>query len=123
MKADMTARGYTPLMEDMDMKGFSVKTQMSYVRAVAALATFCNRSPDQISDVELRSYFVHLKVKRKLARQTVTGAVYRALRGRVLQFYDAHFSASFLPEWVHSRRYRLIRFWYGTPVSFAKALK
>lgn len=63
------------MMEDMDMKGFSVKTQMSYVRAVAALATFYNRSPDQISDEELRSYFVHLKVKRKLARQTVTIAL------------------------------------------------
>lgn len=64
------------MMEDMDMKGFSVKTQMSYVRAVAALSKFYdNRSPDKISDEELRSYFVYLKVKRKLARQTVTIAL------------------------------------------------
>jgi integrase/recombinase XerD len=64
------------MMEDMDMKGFSVKTQMSYVRAVAALSKFYdNRSPDKITDEELRSYFVYLKVKRKLARQTVTIAL------------------------------------------------
>lgn len=63
------------MMEDMDMKGFSVKTQMSYIRAVAALSKFYNRSPDKLSDEELRSYFVHLKVKRKLARQTVTIAL------------------------------------------------
>lgn len=63
------------MIEDMDMKGFSVKTQMSYVRAVAALARFYNRSPDKIADEELRSYFVYLKCRRKLARQTVTIAL------------------------------------------------
>jgi site-specific recombinase XerD len=63
------------MLEDMDMKGFSVKTQLSYVRAVAALAKFFGRSPDTLSDEELRAYFVHLKVRRKLARQTVTIAL------------------------------------------------
>lgn len=63
------------MLEDMDLKGFSVKTQQSYVRAVAALTKFYMRSPDQISDQELRDYFVHLKCKRKLARATVTIAL------------------------------------------------
>lgn len=63
------------MMEDMDLKGFSVKTQMSYVRSVSALAKFYGRSPDTLSDEELRAYFVHLKCKRKLARQTVTIAL------------------------------------------------
>ena len=64
------------MIEDMDLKGFSVKTQMSYVRAVAALSKFYgNRSPGTITDEELRRYFVHLKCKRKLARQTVTIAL------------------------------------------------
>jgi site-specific recombinase XerD len=64
------------MLEDMDMRGFSVKTQMSYVRSVQGLARyFNNRSPDKLSDEEIRRYFVHLKVERKLARQTVTIAL------------------------------------------------
>lgn len=63
------------MIEDMDLKGFSVKTQLSYVRSVCALARFYGRSPDTLSDEELRAYFVHLKCKRKLARQTVTIAL------------------------------------------------
>ena len=63
------------MIEDMDLKGFSVKTQLSYVRSVCALAKFYGRSPDTVTDEELRAYFVHLKCKRKLARQTVTIAL------------------------------------------------
>jgi len=63
------------MIEDMDLKGFSVKTQLSYVRSVAALSKFYGRSPDTLTDEELRAYFVHLKCKRKLARQTVTIAL------------------------------------------------
>ena len=63
------------MLEDMDLMGFSVKTQMSYVRSVSALSRYCGRSPDKLSDEEIRRYFVHLKVERKLARQTVTIAL------------------------------------------------
>jgi len=63
------------MIEDMDLKGFSVKTQLSYVRSVCALARFYGRSPDTLTEDELRAYFVHLKCKRKLARQTVTIAL------------------------------------------------
>jgi site-specific recombinase XerD len=63
------------MLEDMDLRGFSVKTQMSYVRSVCALSRYCGRSPDTLTDEEIRRYFVHLKVERKLARQTVTIAL------------------------------------------------
>lgn len=63
------------MLEDMDLRGFSVRTQTSYVRAVCDLARYFNRSPDTLSDEEIRRYFVHLKVERKLARQTVTIAL------------------------------------------------
>jgi len=63
------------MLEDMDLRGFSVRTQTSYVRSVAALARYCKRSPDTLSDEEIRRYFVHLKCERKLARQTVTIAL------------------------------------------------
>lgn len=64
------------MLEDMDLRGFSVKTQMSYVRSVSALSRYCDgRSPAKLTDEEIRRYFVHLKVERKLARQTVTIAL------------------------------------------------
>ena len=63
------------MLEDMDLRGFSVKTQNSYVRSVAQLARYFNRGPETLSDEEIRRYFVHLKVERKLARQTVTIAL------------------------------------------------
>jgi len=60
------------MLEDMDLKGFSVRTQDSYVRSVAHLAAYYKRSPDTLTDEELRRYFVHLKVERNLSRSTVT---------------------------------------------------
>ena len=63
------------MLEDMDMRGFSVKTQNSYVQSVAKLGLYFKRSPDTLSDEEIRRYFVYLKCERKLARQTVTIAL------------------------------------------------
>lgn len=63
------------MLEDMDLRGFSVRTQDSYVRSVAALARYSKRSPDKLSDEDIRRYFVYLKCERKLARQTVTIAL------------------------------------------------
>jgi site-specific recombinase XerD len=63
------------MIEDMSLRGFTDKTQSSYVRAVEGLARFHNRSPQNLSDEEIRRYFVHLKCERKLARQTITIAL------------------------------------------------
>lgn len=63
------------MLEDMDLRGFSVRTQTSYTRSVAALSRYFKRSPDTLTDEEIRRYFVHLKCERKLARQTVTIAL------------------------------------------------
>jgi site-specific recombinase XerD len=63
------------MLEDMDLRGFSVKTQTSYARSVGDLSRYFKRSPDTLTDDEIRRYFVHLKCERKLARQTVTIAL------------------------------------------------
>ena len=64
------------MLEDMDMRGFSLRTQQSYVRSVIHLGRhFNNLSPDRLSDEQIRAYFVHLTVERKLARATVTIAL------------------------------------------------
>jgi len=63
------------MIEDMQLHSFAVRTQTTYVRSVLGLASHYGRSPDQISEEEIRGYFVHLTCKRKLARPTVTIAL------------------------------------------------
>ena len=63
------------MIEDMALRGFTEKTQSSYVRAVEGLARYHNRNPQVLSDEDIRRYFVHLKCERKLARPTITIAL------------------------------------------------
>ena len=62
-------------VEDMCLRGFSNRTQDSYVRSVTGLACFYNMSPDLIDNEQIRHYFVNLTCERKLARPTVTIAL------------------------------------------------
>ena len=63
------------MIEDMRLRGFSQRTQESYVRSVLGLACYYHRSPEQIVEEEIRGYFVHLTCERKLARATITIAL------------------------------------------------
>ena len=46
--------------EDMIVRGMADRTREAYVWAVAGLAKFYHRSPDQISDAEVQAYLLHL---------------------------------------------------------------
>ncbi len=63
------------MIEDMELRGFSAKTQASYLRAVEKLARFHGRCPKTLCDEDIRRYFVYLKCERKLARPTITIAL------------------------------------------------
>ena len=65
----------TRFLEDMQLHGYSPKTQSCYVGAVRGLAKFYRKSPDQISEEELRRYFLHLTLEKKVARPTATIAL------------------------------------------------
>jgi len=65
----------TRFVQDMQLHGFSPQTQAAYVHAVRSLAKRCGKSPDLVSEEELRQYFLHLTLERKLARPTVTSAL------------------------------------------------
>ena len=65
----------TRFLQDMQLHGFSPKTQACYVGAVRGLAKFCRKSPDLVTEEELRSYFLHLTLERKVARATATIAL------------------------------------------------
>jgi len=63
------------MIDDMQLHRFSARTQASYVRAVEGLTRYHRRSPEELSEEDIRRYFVHLTCERKLARPTVTIAL------------------------------------------------
>jgi len=65
----------TRFLEDMQLHGYSPKTQSCYVGAVRALARHYGKSPDLITEEELRQYFLHLTLKKRVARATATIAL------------------------------------------------
>ena len=60
------------MLDDMQLRGFSERTQEAYLRAVRHLAQHCKKSPDQISEEELRQYFLYNKNIRKWSRSAST---------------------------------------------------
>lgn len=63
------------MLEDMQLRGLSARTQEAYARAVWQLAQHYQRRPDQLSDEDLRQYFLYLANQKKIARPTATIAL------------------------------------------------
>src|SRR6266536_132180 len=63
------------MIECLQLRGLSARTQESYVRAVRQLSEHYHKSPDLITEEELRQYFLHLKNVRHYARATATIAI------------------------------------------------
>lgn len=63
------------MIEDLRLRGYADRTVEAYVRAVAQLAQFYARSPDQLIEDEVRQYFLHLSTVRNVARSTLTIAL------------------------------------------------
>jgi integrase/recombinase XerD len=63
------------MLEDMQLRGLSARTQEAYARAVWQLAQHYHRRPDQLSDEDLRQYFLYLTNEKKIARPTATIAL------------------------------------------------
>lgn len=55
------------MIEDLQLRGKSKRTQESYVRVVRQLAEYYGKPPDQLNDEELRQYFLYLQNERKLS--------------------------------------------------------
>jgi integrase len=63
------------MTEDLQLAGMSERTQSrkaGYVRAVRLLAEHYNKPPDQITEEELRRYFLHIKNDKKWSRAGIT---------------------------------------------------
>jgi integrase/recombinase XerD len=63
------------MIEDMQLRGLSAKTQDAYLRAVRQLAEYYHKSPDQINEEELRQYFLYLKNQKRVSSSTFSVAL------------------------------------------------
>ncbi len=63
------------MIEAMQLRGFSPRTQQSYLSVVQQLALYYHKSPDIITEDELRHYFLFLITDRQLAPNTTNVAV------------------------------------------------
>jgi integrase/recombinase XerD len=81
------------LLDDMQLRRFSLHTQEAYLRAVVRLAKFYHRSPDQINKEEVRSFLVDL-VKNKKA----SPSLYNQVRCALVFFYRVTLGREFALE-------------------------
>ena len=63
------------LMEDLQLKGYTPATQQAYLHSVCKLARHYGKSPDQVTEEELRAYFLHLGQVEHCARSTLKIAI------------------------------------------------
>jgi integrase/recombinase XerD len=63
------------MLEDMQLRGLSARTQECYVAAVRQLAEHFHSRPDRLTEAQLRQYFLYLVNEKKVARATATIAL------------------------------------------------
>jgi integrase/recombinase XerD len=77
-------------IRELTLRGSSPRTIESYVSYVAALAQHYGRSPDQLSDEQIKSWLLTLHTQRHLSASTINVAInalrffYREVLGRAL---------------------------------------
>jgi len=63
------------MLEDLQLRGMSERTQECYIRAVRQLADHYHKSPDQICEEEIRQYFLWMKNVKHYSRAATTIAL------------------------------------------------
>lgn len=63
------------MIEDMQLRGLALRTQEAYVNAVFQLSKRLKKSPEQITEEELRDYFLYLKNEKQVAESTFSIAL------------------------------------------------
>ncbi|MEZ6126302.1 MAG: phage integrase N-terminal SAM-like domain-containing protein [Planctomycetaceae bacterium] len=61
------------MSEDLDLTGKSRRTHDGDLREIRKLAEFCQRSPDQISEAQMRRWFLRLKNQQHFAAGSPSG--------------------------------------------------
>ena len=80
----------TPLREmmikEMTLAGFATTTKVSYVKAVRRLTAHYHRSPDELSEEEVRAYLIGLRDRLALGAFKVNHGAIRFLYRRTLSY-------------------------------------
>ena len=63
------------MLEDMQLRDLAPKTQEAYVGAVAQLAKHCGKSPESLTEEELRQFFLYLSNGKQASRSTMVVAL------------------------------------------------
>ena len=63
---------YQKMSDDLLLTSKARRTHDGYLREIRKLAEFCRRSPDQITEDQMRRYFLHLKSERHFAAGSLT---------------------------------------------------
>ena len=81
------------MIEDMKLHGFAERTQEMYLYAVSKLARYFNKSPDTISNEELRQYLLYHKDHYAKNTTTITLCGIKFLFEKTLKKTNACLSA------------------------------
>jgi len=65
----------TRMHQDLQLQGMAESTQESYLHAVRKISEHLNKSPDLITEDEIREYFIYLKNVKKYGRNASTVAM------------------------------------------------
>lgn len=83
-------------IRELVVRGMAARTQKAYIRAVYELAKYYRRSPDSLTDQELKNYLYYLAQEKKLSPNSINQAVcglrffYKAVLQRSVDFlYEA----------------------------------
>ena len=69
----MTLQDYlTRNLQDLHLRGMAKATQDNYLCAIRKISEHYNKFPDQITEEEIREYFLYLKNVRKYGRSAST---------------------------------------------------
>ncbi len=72
-------RLHDQMKRDLELKNYSPKTRICYLAAVKSIALHFRRSPDGLSEEEIREY-LHYLIQEKKASQSVISQAYSALK-------------------------------------------
>ena len=63
------------MIEDMELHGYAPMTREAYVRAVVGLARYYWKSPESLSEEQVRAYLLYLVREKKVAPSTFRGCL------------------------------------------------
>jgi len=72
------------MIETMDLRSLSPSSQQSYLYAIISLSKYFNRSPEHISEEELRQYLLYLKKEKRYSSSSIN------IRLNAIKFFWCH---------------------------------